>query len=821
MVVPIFNVRLPPRRSFCRAAPNFWCLLSLPLLLLLLVAASQVESRNHHHHHHNSRRRLEDGEDLPPWDLIRSNSEQNAENSNNQSLHIRNQGVSEENNTHMADPVAEDDTKRSNYYDTANDDTNHKKQADNLEDYLLNAAEHDDMMLPSPKAKLADILEDYYLLQVNAHDDMMLPSPKQADNLDYQATYDTNHKKQADNLGDYYDSLNVHDDMMLPSPKAKQADILEDYYLLNAHDDMMLPSPKQADNLEDYESSLNAHDDMMLPSPKAKQANNLDYDYNAHDDFTGFISSNHDDTIDFNNNYVNAHDDMMLPSPKQADNLEDYESSLNAHDDMMLPSPKAKQANNLDYDYNAHDDFTGFISSNHDDTIDFNNNYNKNNKRADHFRGDETEHHQPDEYDQDRPQQQGSGGKSANSYYKNQDDNIDWESHRQQHSANNLLYQQDYNNHDDTIDLNYKTADTMRADDTQHHQPDGYDQETNQDTTNGISANFIDFSFGTPDFSIGTTTPGGGSSSSRGRGSSTGSSSSSAQGAAWEVTRLKDYMAIADVTHETLPLGIENGAPTFSFFVASNGHVGLGTSYPNAHLHLVGPTPSIRLEDQSTDDNNNYQRYAGQSWDIAANSGGFYIYEETRSRRSLPFSIAAGAPSVSLAVAENGNVGLGTDSPAAKLHVNGNARIDGTLQVGSACVLDTQTCQWKRPRRRRRTRQQQQQPPKRSLSSLRGQSSAPQDEASDTREEEEEDAYFRDLYDDDEVEEDSNVDPESLVKYMSFLEQQNQDIMEMMQAMESRLNQWEASSTHEKTLLQERVDELESQVALLQKQQQQ
>ena len=53
---------------------------------------------------------------------------------------------------------------------------------------------------------------------------------------------------------------------------------------------------------------------------------------------------------------------------------------------------------------------------------------------------------------------------------------------------------------------------------------------------------------------------------------------------------------------------------------------------------------------------------------------------------------------------EEGNVGVGTDSPDAKLHVKGNTIVEGTLKVGrqgSQCQFDTQRCQFVRVSGRR------------------------------------------------------------------------------------------------------------------------
>ncbi|KAL7564482.1 hypothetical protein ACA910_001576 [Epithemia clementina (nom. ined.)] len=177
------------------------------------------------------------------------------------------------------------------------------------------------------------------------------------------------------------------------------------------------------------------------------------------------------------------------------------------------------------------------------------------------------------------------------------------------------------------------------------------------------------------------------------------SSSSSAAAAAqdevrggWQMTSVNDgdnvggsnYWAIADLSSGRLPMGVEEGAPDYSFFVAKDGNVGLGTSYPNANLHVVGAVPSIRLE---TGDS-----FHEKSWAISGTNRGFYVHEDDNGQSRLPLVIRPGASSLSMVLAENGGVGVGTDSPEAKLHVIGDARIDGSLLVGNQCQFDVNTC---------------------------------------------------------------------------------------------------------------------------------
>lgn len=168
-------------------------------------------------------------------------------------------------------------------------------------------------------------------------------------------------------------------------------------------------------------------------------------------------------------------------------------------------------------------------------------------------------------------------------------------------------------------------------------------------------------------------------------------------GGSWEMKSIhtgpnhmggSSYCAIADLSTGHLPFGLEEGAPDYSVFVGTNGNVGFGTSYPNANLHVVGASPSIRLQTSDTT--------IASSWDMTATPRGFYLHEQFEGQTTLPLIIRPGAASLSLVLADNGGVGLGTDSPSAKLHVIGDARVDGTILVGGKCELDTNTCRFKK-----------------------------------------------------------------------------------------------------------------------------
>ena len=134
----------------------------------------------------------------------------------------------------------------------------------------------------------------------------------------------------------------------------------------------------------------------------------------------------------------------------------------------------------------------------------------------------------------------------------------------------------------------------------------------------------------------------------------------------------------------TLVFQVDAGAPANSLRVSSGGNVGIGTATPVLDVHAnTTDTPAIRLEQ------NNSGGFTAQTWDIGANEANFFIRDVTGGSR-LSLRIRPGAPTSSLDIAANGNVGVGTGSP--------NARIDlkqiedtfiGSLHLRRATTNDT------------------------------------------------------------------------------------------------------------------------------------
>jgi hypothetical protein len=128
------------------------------------------------------------------------------------------------------------------------------------------------------------------------------------------------------------------------------------------------------------------------------------------------------------------------------------------------------------------------------------------------------------------------------------------------------------------------------------------------------------------------------------------------------------YFTLWDVDGGRRVFTVEAGAPTHSLYVEDYGRVGLGTSIPYVELHMVdGDSPTIRLDQDGS------SGWVAQRWDMCGNETNFFIRDVTNGSK-LCFRIQPNTPSNTLSLRSTGYVGVGTWSPAAKLHV---AKYDG------------------------------------------------------------------------------------------------------------------------------------------------
>ena len=135
--------------------------------------------------------------------------------------------------------------------------------------------------------------------------------------------------------------------------------------------------------------------------------------------------------------------------------------------------------------------------------------------------------------------------------------------------------------------------------------------------------------------------------------------------------------SIDDIDGGRTPFTIEASAPSHSLYVDDGGRIGIGTSTPVVEMHVVsGDSPTLRLEQDGS------SGFTAQTWDVAGNETNFFVRDATNGSR-LPFKILPSAPTNSIYVAANGDVGLGTASPNAHLHSLGNVLVDRDGDVGA------------------------------------------------------------------------------------------------------------------------------------------
>lgn len=143
--------------------------------------------------------------------------------------------------------------------------------------------------------------------------------------------------------------------------------------------------------------------------------------------------------------------------------------------------------------------------------------------------------------------------------------------------------------------------------------------------------------------------------------------------------------SIEDITGSKVPFTVTAGAATNSLFIDSTGRMGLRTATPVLDLHInTSNTPAIRLEQ------NNSGGFTAQTWDIGANEANFFVRDVTGGSK-LSFRIRPGAPTSSIDISADGDVGIGTASPSNKLHVtsSGAAVDDGKVLISNTSATNS------------------------------------------------------------------------------------------------------------------------------------
>ncbi|MFB3078595.1 MAG: hypothetical protein ACE1Y4_11400, partial [Lysobacterales bacterium] len=116
-----------------------------------------------------------------------------------------------------------------------------------------------------------------------------------------------------------------------------------------------------------------------------------------------------------------------------------------------------------------------------------------------------------------------------------------------------------------------------------------------------------------------------------------------------------------------------DGDPVDAVFVDAEGNVGVGTTSPQSKLHVAG---LLSLGAEGDNSVVLFETASGKSATIGVQDdgdAGFFVYTNDAYR---------------LNVNQNGNVGIGTQTPTEKLEVAGNVRASGTIQSGNSMKLD-------------------------------------------------------------------------------------------------------------------------------------
>ena len=135
------------------------------------------------------------------------------------------------------------------------------------------------------------------------------------------------------------------------------------------------------------------------------------------------------------------------------------------------------------------------------------------------------------------------------------------------------------------------------------------------------------------------------------------------------------YFPVQDASGNRTPFKIEANARTNSLYIDDGGRLGLRTATPSVEIHTIdGDTPTLRLQQDGS------SGFQPQTWDVAGNETNFFIRDVTNGSQ-LPLRIRPEAPTNSIYMDTDGDVGLGTSSPSQALHINRNTTGNVSVRI--------------------------------------------------------------------------------------------------------------------------------------------
>ena len=147
----------------------------------------------------------------------------------------------------------------------------------------------------------------------------------------------------------------------------------------------------------------------------------------------------------------------------------------------------------------------------------------------------------------------------------------------------------------------------------------------------------------------------------------------------WQITANEsdngglNKFSVDDIDGGRTPFTIEAGAPSHSLYVDDGGNIGVGTNAPVVEVHIKdGDSPTLRLEQDGS------SGFTPQTWDLAGNEANFFVRDVTNGSK-LPLKIKPSAPTSSIFVAADGDVGMGTESPDGALDLENNGTVSLVL----------------------------------------------------------------------------------------------------------------------------------------------
>jgi hypothetical protein len=143
---------------------------------------------------------------------------------------------------------------------------------------------------------------------------------------------------------------------------------------------------------------------------------------------------------------------------------------------------------------------------------------------------------------------------------------------------------------------------------------------------------------------------------------------------------------LANHAKSAFALDAPDGAPLNALFVTNDGKIGIGTTSPGHSVTIANPAPTLALHDtDSTTDQAGYISYRDglnveKAW-VGYGSPGSPDFTILNARPGGDIVLTPLSGDNVVLVGNGGNVGVGTNAPAAKLDVRGNIHLGSSGQL--------------------------------------------------------------------------------------------------------------------------------------------